>query len=93
MPLVNYWGFGYKSNEIVQEIDSAAVNRLLKLVQFNEIISKEKGDSIVLSKTIKGLELDFSAIAKGDAVDEVGRLLESKGVVPVSYTHLTLPTI
>ncbi len=81
MPLVNYWGFGYKGKDIVQQIDSAAVKSLLQLVQFNSIVSKEKGDSIILSKTIEGLELDFSAIAKGDAVDAVGRLLESKGVV------------
>ena len=81
MPLVNYWGFGYQTKDIVQQIDSTAVERLLQLVQFDAVNVQEKGDSMILSKTVEGLELDFSAIAKGDAVDEVGRLLESKGIM------------
>ncbi len=80
MPLVNYWGFGYTPHKIVTEADSTAINALLELVQFDSIQHQELGKNSLFIKQKKGLELDFSAIAKGDAVDEVGRLLESKGI-------------
>ncbi len=80
MPLVNYWGFGYTTHEVQQQVDSSAVDSMLLLLDFEGIILQKKDSTILLIKPIKGLELDFSAIAKGDAVDEVGRLLESHNI-------------
>jgi FAD:protein FMN transferase len=80
MPLVNYWGFGYTSKKIVADVDSSKVKELKKLIQFDSVSHHISGNQCLFFKKINGLELDFSAIAKGDAVDEVGRLLESKGI-------------
>ena len=76
MPLVNYWGFGYTEKKPVTNIDSPRVDSLLQFVGFDKI-SWEDG---VLKKKEKHLQLDFSAIAKGFAVDEVGRYLSEEGV-------------
>ena len=73
MPLVNAWGFGPEPNEMP---DSARIAELKKLVGFNKIIF----DSIEVRKTIPGMSLDFSAIAKGYGVDVVGEFLKQKGI-------------
>jgi len=80
MPLVNYWGFGYTEKRMVQQTDSAKVDSLLQLVQFDSLLFIQQDSVVVLKKHKSGVELDFSAIAKGDAVDEVGRLLKENGI-------------
>ncbi len=73
MPLVNAWGFGPEENEMP---DSSRIKELKKLVGFNKILF----DSKEVKKSMPGISLDFSAIAKGYGVDVVGKLLESKGI-------------
>jgi len=73
MPLVNAWGFGPEDRELP---DSMEVSKLKKLVNFRLI----EFDSIRIRKKISGVQLDFSAIAKGYGVDVVGEYLESKGI-------------
>jgi thiamine biosynthesis lipoprotein len=73
MPLVNAWGFGPEENEMP---DSSKVSDLLKLIGFNNILF----DSIKVSKRFPGIQLDFSAIAKGYGVDVVGDFLEENGI-------------
>ena len=73
MPLVNAWGFGPEENEMP---DSSRIKELKKLVGFNKILF----DSKEVKKSMPGISLDFSAIAKGYGVDVVGELLESKGI-------------
>lgn len=80
MPLVNYWGFGYTDKKLVTNVDSQAIQKLLALVQFDLVQKEEVSNQYKVFKQKKGIELDFSAIAKGDAVDQVGLLLESKGI-------------
>lgn len=80
MPLVNYWGFGYTEKKRVAQVDSSLVDSLVTLVQFEQIALQKKATTTLYSKPAKGVQLDFSAIAKGDAVDEVGRLLEQRGI-------------
>ena len=80
MPLVNYWGFGYNKKTIVTNVDSVFVQKLLELVVFDSIVMKAKDAYYLFRKHNRGVELDFSAIAKGDAVDQVGRLLEQFGI-------------
>lgn len=73
MPLVNAWGFGPEENEMP---DSTRVNTLLRLVGFDNIIF----DSTMVKKQFPGIQLDFSAIAKGYGVDVVGRFLEEHDI-------------
>jgi len=73
MPLVNAWGFGPEENEMP---DSSKVKDLLKLIGFNNILF----DSLKVSKRFPGIQLDFSAIAKGYGVDVLGGFLEENGI-------------
>lgn len=71
-PLVNAWGFGFRKKASVtqQLIDSIEVFVGYKKVHFaNGMIVKDD----------QRLMLDFSAIAKGYAVDVIGNLLAQKG--------------
>ena len=76
MPLVNYWGFGYTEKRPVARIDSPRVDSLLQFVGFNNLSWEED----LLEKNRSHLQLDFSAIAKGFAVDEIGRYLSQRGI-------------
>ncbi|MCB0644309.1 MAG: FAD:protein FMN transferase, partial [Phaeodactylibacter sp.] len=77
MPLVNYWGFGYTAKKPVTAVDSLKVKELQLLVGLNNI-AYENG---ILYKSLPGVQLDFSAIAKGYAVDQLAAFLEDKGAV------------
>jgi thiamine biosynthesis lipoprotein len=82
MPLVNYWGFGYTEKKMITKVDSSKIDSLLSLVAFEAISSKTTNTTTTYYKPTSntGIQLDFSAIAKGDAVDEIGRLLEKNGI-------------
>jgi len=73
MPLVNYWGFGYEGREKVTFVDSIAVDSLLAMVGLEKV--KTEMDQSV-TKVDSRVQLDFSAVAKGYAIDELGRFLE-----------------
>lgn len=77
MPLVNYWGFGPAMKRPVLEKDSSAVDSLLQLVGFDKLVFKENTDTI--EKENKLMELDFSALAKGYAVDMVAEYVRTQG--------------
>lgn len=72
-PLVNAWGFG---PEGVQTPDPARVDSLLHLVNFDSIFF----DTVAVCKMMKGMKLDFSAIAKGYGVDVVAQFLKTRGI-------------
>ncbi|MEM9992375.1 MAG: FAD:protein FMN transferase, partial [Bacteroidota bacterium] len=76
MPLVNYWGFGYTPKKPVTKVDSLAVDSLLQLVGLDKISYR----NTILQKTIPAVQLDFSALAKGYGVDEIGRMLEADSI-------------
>ena len=91
MPLVNYWGFGYTAKKPVVKIDSLAVDSIQQLIGFEKINSNfeyyvEEGDKVSqkkydkLSKTVSNVQLDFSAIAKGYAVDILCDFLKGKKI-------------
>jgi FAD:protein FMN transferase len=80
MPLVNYWGFGYTPKKPVEQADSAKVQELLLLVGFGQVELLVQGEDTLLQKARPGVQLDFSAIAKGYGVDEVGRFLAAQGI-------------
>lgn len=81
MPLVNYWGFGYTEKKMVAKTDSSIIKKLLQRVHFDSIrVTKTANNQLLFTKSIPNLALDFSAIAKGDAVDQVGLFLEKRNI-------------
>ena len=72
-PLVNAWGFGFKSGQLP---DSTQVDSLRALVRLSAI--HLRGDSITKDKPLA--ILDFSAIAKGYGVDKAAEVLRSHGI-------------
>ncbi|MEM9823935.1 MAG: FAD:protein FMN transferase [Bacteroidota bacterium] len=77
MPLVNYWGFG-KERKKVEEVDQEKIDSLLQLVNFDAIQLDEA--TRFLGKGKAGVQLDFSAIAKGYGVDVVCELLDQEDI-------------
>ncbi len=81
MPLVNYWGFGYAEKKAVEKIDSLIIDSLMHFVGLDKIEKRSlKDGSVFLIKAVSGIQLDFSALAKGYGVDVVGQLLEKNGI-------------
>jgi len=72
MPLVNAWGFGYKSGNMPSRTQ---LDSILAFVGMDKITLI--GDSVV--KQDPRVMLDFSSIAKGMACDEIGRMLMRNG--------------
>lgn len=79
MPLVSYWGFG-KNKRPVEHANEDTVKLLLSYVGLNKLsIEYYKRGFAKYIKDNPNTQLDFSAIAKGYAVDQVAELLASKG--------------
>ena len=76
MPLVNYWGFGPTGRIAVEERDESFIDSIMNHVGFNRIISNDRS-SVTRNAFV---QLDFSSIAKGYAVDVLADFLEDKGV-------------
>jgi thiamine biosynthesis lipoprotein len=72
-PLVNVWGFGPEGR---QDPSAATIDSLKQLVNYDSIFF----DSVAVCKMMKGMKLDFSAIAKGYGVDVVAQYLLEKGL-------------
>lgn len=72
-PLVNAWGFGFKSGEMP---DQQTIDSLLLLTGY-EKVRLEEGRVV---KADEGIMLDCGAIAKGYGSDQVARLLRERGV-------------
>ncbi len=79
MPLVNYWGFGYTPKKQVKAVDSLFIDSLMQYVGFDKL-DFDFSKSAFIGKTSAGVQLDFSAIAKGYGVDLIGEWLEKQGI-------------
>ena len=76
-PLVSLWGFGPKVSLIEVSLpESSDVEEALLKVGFEHLVIDEARSEVVKTRD---LMIDLSAIAKGYAVDQIGRLLEEKG--------------
>ncbi|MCI5072380.1 FAD:protein FMN transferase [bacterium] len=75
-PLINLWGFGY--TESVGVPKQSEIDVLLPYIGMDKI---ELAQNIVyqIKKKSSSIQLDYSAIAKGYAVDEISSLLLSMG--------------
>ena len=80
MPLVNYWGFGYTEKRTINKADEAKIDTILKSVGFDNIQVTINNEDVEVLKQNPKTELDFSAIAKGYAVDVIGTFLVSNHV-------------
>jgi FAD:protein FMN transferase len=72
-PLVNLWGFGF---EKMGDVSKGKIDSILDFVGY-ENVKLENGRII---KQDSRISLDFNAIAKGYAVDVLGKYLESNGI-------------
>lgn len=72
-PLTNIWGFG---PEGAQRKDSVEIRDILRVVDFNLVSFNQKQ----VIKQRQGVQLDFSAIAKGYGVDVMADYLEAQGI-------------
>ena len=75
MALTNYWGFGYTPKRPVTEVDSLVID---SLKQFTGM-AKWVIDTAGIIKQFDQQQLDFGALAKGYAVDQVAALLKDLG--------------
>lgn len=72
-PLVQAWGFG--PDKRIPQLDSSAVDSLLSMIGFDRITFDD--NSVTMPDNY---QLDFSAIAKGYAVDLVAKYLEENNI-------------
>lgn len=72
-PLVQAWGFG--PDKSIPNLDSTKVDSLKGVIGFDQVNFDQEEVSLPAN-----FQLDFSAIAKGYAVDIVAELLEEKGI-------------
>lgn len=80
MPLVNYWGFGYTEKKPVLKADSMKIEATMQSVGLNKLETKTTNQEIIFLKKDENLALDFSAIAKGYAVDFLAETMASRQV-------------
>jgi thiamine biosynthesis lipoprotein len=80
MPLVNYWGFGKGEKKGVENPDTALIDSLVKLCDFNGIELIEKENAVFIRKKNPKTQVVLNAIAPGDAADEIGRFLEKNDI-------------
>ena len=76
-PLVNLWGFG-PDIMLYQAPKPEAIAQLL--AQSGYVKLQLNKQDLTVTKTLAGLSMDLSALAKGYAVDEVARVLEEQGI-------------
>lgn len=72
-PLVDAWGFGDGKTMV---LDSGQVDSVLDYVGFEKVTFNEKE----VSKSLNGIKLNFSAIAKGQAIDIVAGFILDQGI-------------
>ena len=71
-PLVNLWGFG---KEKLCHADSATIDSVRQFVGYDKLTLEGR----TFTKKDNRIQLNFNAIAKGEAVDEITRHLQKKG--------------
>lgn len=78
--LMKYYGFRKKEIKGIATVDTGKVMEIMKTLGFDKISVEKEGNQYSIQKTNNETQLDFSAIAKGYALDEVGHFFEEKGI-------------
>ena len=76
-PLVNLWGFGPVSENRLAIPTEDEINRILEQVGMNQL---EILDGYRIRKKRPDLQIDLSASAKGEIIDQVCQLLDRRGL-------------
>jgi thiamine biosynthesis lipoprotein len=74
-PLVKLWGIGSSSARVPAPEE---IRRALGLVGYRSVVVDPRASTIFLKRA--GMGLDLGSIAKGYAADEVGKILQARGV-------------
>ncbi|GMM83553.1 FAD:protein FMN transferase [Pseudoalteromonas sp. MTN2-4] len=74
-PLIDLWGFG-PDKRPTKTPSQSQLDEMKARIGVDKLVLTDEG----LAKTIDGLELSFSATAKGFGIDKVAELLEAKGM-------------
>jgi len=74
-PLIDLWGFGPDKKPTKRPGDEALA-AMIEKIGVDKLTLTEQG----LAKKVDGLELSFSATAKGYGIDKVAQLLESQNI-------------
>lgn len=77
-PLVDLWGFGPEEPPVTIPPQSA-IDARLATTGYRYLQIRETPAAI--RRTVPGIRIDLSAIAKGHAVDAVAKLLDDRGVI------------
>lgn len=78
LPLVRAWGFGPEGNEYVSPIP---IDSLLKRVGWEKLTIRYMPDGrLFIKKGVKGMQLDFNAIAQGYSSDIIAEILDKAGI-------------
>lgn len=78
LPLVRAWGFGPEGNQYVSTIP---IDSLRALVGWEKLFIQYLPDgSLFLKKGVKGMQLDFNAIAQGYSSDIITDILDQAGI-------------
>jgi len=78
-PLVNHWGFGYVDPEKMRSQDPVVIEQLMESVGYDKI-ALESECPLRAKKEIITAKVDYSSVAKGQAVDEIADLLTASGI-------------
>ncbi|MDX1407324.1 MAG: FAD:protein FMN transferase [Saprospiraceae bacterium] len=78
-PLVQVWGFGSDGRQDTAP-DSSAIDALLQQIGMQYVEVDRIGDTLEVRRMRDGIQLDFSAIAKGFGVDMLCFLLEQNSI-------------
>lgn len=78
-PLIGLWNFGANSRGSFKPPSDTDIQTKLSLVGYDKIELQNSPPRI--RKTLAGIQIDLSAIAKGYAVDAIARLLSSQQLV------------
>lgn len=72
-PLVNFWGFGNIESQRTKLPSEQELQAVLSRIGFEKLLFDR--DAPTIRKSIKNLEIDLSAIAKGYAVDQIASII------------------
>ena len=79
MPLINYWGFGYKERKSNQAPDTNGIKSIMPYIGFDRVHESSDDQFYCMRKDHPQAELDMNAIAKGYAVDLLAAYIKRKG--------------
>lgn len=79
LPLLEYYGFGSNKDHSGQK-SNVNLDSIMTLIGYDKINWSVVDDTLIISKQLPGIRLNFNSIAKGYGVDLVAMLLEKNNI-------------